>query len=511
MFNPPEDRAEALDDRLVEMGEVLMEKFGIRASDGGSEEDREDGNEEEEEDGKLAPLEAVGRPRQTKVCCVGRICNEAHSGRLNRTSLVLEGSRHHSRGSRVPLEVEPLTSGGASYSLFPGQIVAVEGVNSSGFKMVARRVCEGCAPPPPAPVSSRELLEYHHGDAHQGGKPLRMMAASGPYTSSDNLDYDPLNDLLAKVREENPDVVFLTGPFVDLRQPLVKNGDVSLGLEGEGSDGGAGGRMFVTHETLFVEKVARTLEELYEGMVEDGEGRELRTQFVLVPSLDDANADFVYPQPPMADRLPNGGKELNLPGAEGITYGTLGLQHIETAGLPEGISKRDLKKRIHLVPNPCTLRINELTIGVTSTDVLLHMSQDEANANLEPGSRMTRLAQHLVQQRSYYPLFPPPAPGPGISPPNLDLKRMDGYSMPVQPDVLLVPSRLAAFARPVLGRTVAINPGLLSRGTTGGTYAVMDVHPARRETLEESADANGGVEAEQRGVQDRIRVEVKRI
>lgn len=295
--------------------------------------------------------------------------------------------------------------------------------------------------------------------------------------------------------------------------------------------------MHVTNETLFVEKVARTLEELYEGAALEEDGAELRTQFVLVPSLDDANAEFVYPQPPLADRLPNGGRELNLPSAEGITYGSLGLQHVETAGLEEGApttagrkstdaAAKAKSKRIHCVPNPCTLRINDLTIGLTSTDVLLHMSQDEANANLEPGSRMSRLAQHLVQQRSYYPLFPPPAPSSAAAgattAPNLDLAHAEGWSMPVQPDVLLVPSKLAAFARPVLDRTVAINPGAISRGTTGGTYAVLDVHPARRETLEGMADAgvgeNGGEsgagsdEQQQRqGAQDRIRVEVKRI
>jgi len=489
MFTPPEERAKALDAHLVEIGDIMKERYGLRGEEEG----------EAGEAGKtIAPLEAVGVPRQAKVCCIGRICNDAHSGRLNRNSLLLEGSRHLSRGNRVHLDVSALASSGISYSLFPGQIVAVEGINASGSRLVAERICEGAAPPLPTCASER-LLTYHHGDSYQGGESLRLVAACGPYTTSDNLDYLPLLDLLETVRSDRPDVVFLVGPFVDLNQPIVEGGDVALGLEGEG-----GGRMSVTYETLFVEKVARTLEELYERVFEE-EGRELRTQFVLVPSLNDANADFNYPQPPFGDRLPNGGREVNLPNSDGITYGTLGLQHIETAGRGKG--GESAAKRVHCVPNPCTLRINELVVGVTSTDVIMHMSMDETNANLEPRGRLRRLAQHLVQQRSYYPLFPPPAPSSGICPPNLDLKRMAEWEMPCQPDLLIFPSKLAAFVKPVLGATVALNPGLLSKGTMGGTYAAIDVHPMKRETLE---GLGVGVNSEH-GAQDRIRVEVKRI
>jgi len=36
-----------------------------------------------------------------------------------------------------------------------------------------------------------------------------MMCAGGPFTSSDNLLYEPLHDLLSAVREEQPDVLVL--------------------------------------------------------------------------------------------------------------------------------------------------------------------------------------------------------------------------------------------------------------------------------------------------------------
>lgn len=212
-----------------------------------------------------------------------------------------------------------------------------------------------------------------------------------------------------------------------------------------------------------------------------------------------------YPQAPLTDRLPNGGKAANLPNAEGLEFGTLGLHHIEQVGR-EGLRLSDAPTRVHCVPNPCTLRINELVVGVTSTDVLFHMNADETNANLEPGSRLARIAQHLLQQQSYYPLFPPPASLSMAA--NLDLKHMEIWNMPCQPDLLIVPSKLTCFARSILDSTVVVNPGHLSKGTTGGTYAVMEVHPIKRDTLE----TVGGDDIElAHNVQERVRVEIKRI
>jgi DNA polymerase alpha subunit B len=204
----------------------------------------------------------------------------------------------------------------------------------------------------------------------------------------------------------------------------------------------------------------------------------------------------------LADRLPNGGKAIKLPKAEGIEFGTLGLHHIENAG---GGSSKDAP-RVHLVSNPCTLKINELVIGLTATDSLFHISADETNGNLEPGSRLGRIAQHLIQQQSYYPLFPAPA-SPSMSV-NLDLKHMEQWNMPCQPDLLVVPSKLTCFARTVLDKTVVVNPGQLTKGTTGGTYALMEIHPFKRETLE---NAGGNDVQMEHALPDRIRVEIKRI
>lgn len=208
-----------------------------------------------------------------------------------------------------------------------------------------------------------------------------------------------------------------------------------------------------------------------------------------------------YPQPPMKDRIRNNdgtsGVTLTIPGADGISVGTLGLDFVESAGREDKTFQR-----VHCVPNPCTLKINELVVGVSSTDVLFHVSADEANANLEPGSRLVRISQHMIQQQSYYPLFPS---GPCV---NLDLKQIEHWKMPCKPDILIVPSKLNSFAKPVLDSTVVVNPGRLTRDTMGGTYATIDVHPVKRDILENA----GGDDVElPHNVHQRARVEIKRI
>ena len=129
------------------------------------------------------------------------------------------------------------------------------------------------------------------------------------------------------------------------------------------------------------------------------------------------------------------------------------------------------------VANPGTLSLNEVVLGCSSADWLLGVSSQEvAQGAAAQGDRMVGLASHLVNQRSYFPMHPPP---PGAC---LDTsKAVTALAMPCTPDVLVVPSNLAPFARliPVSrggvgsapapeGNVVCINPGRLAKGSTGG-------------------------------------------
>jgi DNA polymerase alpha subunit B len=88
-----------------------------------------------------------------------------------------------------------------AFALFPGQVVAVEGINPDGTTLVVQRVV-----PPVAPttyIPSR-------------GVPSEASAvvACGPFTLEDALDYAPFHALLDHVRHKQPDVLLLASPNV---------------------------------------------------------------------------------------------------------------------------------------------------------------------------------------------------------------------------------------------------------------------------------------------------------
>lgn len=114
MFTTLEERARALDQHLLQLQADMCSALGLSESD-------------------LAPL---GLPSPEEVWACGRVCNESSTGKLNATSVVLEGSRVFSGGRRVELDLRGLPK----FAVFPGQIVLVRGINSSGRKMV-RLVC----------------------------------------------------------------------------------------------------------------------------------------------------------------------------------------------------------------------------------------------------------------------------------------------------------------------------------------------------------------------------------
>jgi len=65
--------------------------------------------------------------------------------------------------------------------------------------MVVRRIIEGIPRPfLTSPVD--KLKEFHHDGLYQGGGAMTVLVAAGPYTTTDSLEFEPLEDLL-KVRK----------------------------------------------------------------------------------------------------------------------------------------------------------------------------------------------------------------------------------------------------------------------------------------------------------------------
>ena len=130
---------------------------------------------------------------------------------------------------------------------------------------------------------------------------------------------------------------------------------------------------------------------------------------------------------------------------------------------------------------------------------------------------MCRLASHLLSQQSFYPLFPPATNANNSIATNIDLRHMKAHlKMPITPDICLLPSRLSPFARPVMGSLV-INPGFVTKATSGGTYSVMTIHPPAKEGLEQEMGGEKGGDSSQKTklvthkVIERAQVDIVRI
>ncbi|KAI9928168.1 hypothetical protein ASPWEDRAFT_39028 [Aspergillus wentii DTO 134E9] len=396
----------------------------------------------------------------SEIIAVGRIASDSLEGKLNSASLVLETSRRTGAGLRVPLKVDSLPSA----NFFPGQIVALRGINASGNYFSVKDVLPTPLLPPAA--SSAVVLDginerLGEGDA---SAPLNVIVSSGPYTADDNLDFEPLNEICQKAADSYADAVVLMGPFLDIEHPLLASGDFDL-PEIKGYDPDT-----ATLATVFRHCITAPLQRLVAAVPS--------ITIVLVPSVRDAVSKHVsWPQ----EQLPK--KELGLP------------------------------KQVRVVSNPVTLSFNETVIGMCSHDVLFELRSEEAiHGRPKEGSLLTRLPKYLVEQRHFMPIFPPssreslPKSGSGIATgAMLDLSYSKlGEWWNVRPDVLITPSVLPPFVK-VVDSVLVINPGTLSKRRAAGTYAQMAIHP--REIAED--------EREQKQLShklyERARVDINRI
>ncbi|KAI4343365.1 hypothetical protein L6164_010722 [Bauhinia variegata] len=398
MYDRTEDRFNALDNRIRKYTRALVSS----------------GLYEEPMDPTIAS--------QKSVFTVGMICCDGE-GRLNEKSIMLQSSFEHSGGQRVRLELQQLSH----FSIFPGQVVGVEGNNPSGHCLIASKLVDSL----PSSIVDDENLnpakklaldrENHPTNLSCAERELSMIIATGPFTTTDNLLFEPLAELLAYAKMRQPQLIILLGPFIDTEHPDIKTGTIDRSFN-----------------EIFHLEILRRLQDFVECM---GSSR-----VILVPSIRDANHDFVVPQPAF---------DINLP---------------------------DLTSQIASVPNPGILEANEVKIGFCAVDILKQLSGEEISriaADGKPSDRMSRLANHILSQQSFYPLYPPAESVPldfSLAPEALELSSI--------PDILILPSDIKHFIKVLSneegnrGKCLSVNPGRLAKGEGGGTFAEIDYHGA---------------------------------
>ncbi|KAJ0049877.1 hypothetical protein NL108_005171, partial [Boleophthalmus pectinirostris] len=342
MFQRLRDIRNVLTDKIEELGEGLKSNFHIE---------------------EFSP---VSLPAQDTITVLGQICCDSN-GKLNAHSVLLEAGPEQG-GQQIPVDLSELKE----YSLFPGQVVAMEGMNSTGRKLVASKLHEA--------YFIYIFFTFLTMPFNPATESLNVLVACGPFTPSDTLTYDPLLDLINVISRDRPDVCLLLGPFVDSKHEQIEKAQVTE-----------------TFDAIF----SRCIESIVDGTKSVG------CRLVFVPSQRDIHHSFVYPQPPFT------------------------LTNLD----------KDQAQRVTLVPDPCTLLIDGVSFGLTSTDILFHMGAEEISSGTG-SDRFSRILKHILTQRSYYPLYPP------VEEVNMDYEKFQSYGqMPLTPDILIIPSELRYFIK----------------------------------------------------------------
>ncbi|KOM26134.1 hypothetical protein LR48_Vigan233s000100 [Vigna angularis] len=141
------------------------------------------------------------------------ICCDAE-GRLNEKSVILQSSIEHSGGECVRLDLQRLNH----YSIFPGQasnVVGIGGHNPSGHCFIASKLVDSI---PIISVADENLnplkkqaidKESQSTDTIYKQRELSMIIAAGPFTTTDNLLFEPLTELLQYAKRRPPQLLVL--------------------------------------------------------------------------------------------------------------------------------------------------------------------------------------------------------------------------------------------------------------------------------------------------------------
>ncbi|OWA52581.1 DNA polymerase alpha subunit B [Hypsibius exemplaris] len=296
------------------------------------------------------------------------------------------------------------------FSLFPGQVIACAG-HGNARAFAVNDIFQG-VPPPAVKINLSQTDTLH------------IVVACGPFNimgEPHDAPPEPLQELVRYVKESKPDLVILLGPFID---PKLTQDEAFLAQD-------------------YVEHYFRLMMEL---VIDEFVGK-LRSHVVLVPSAGQLVGTPIYPIPPY----------------------TLD-DCVRNPGLYNG---PDYDGRIIFVPEPALLNVNGLVVGLTSTDIISHLCQKEVAKGMQGDERLPRMAGHLLQQQSFYPLYPTEVAA--------DIAALNVYAkIRVRPHILITPSDMKGFVK-ILHGTVCINPERMAKGFSGGSFARIFIPPGKED------------------------------
>lgn len=334
---------------------------------------------------ELRYVKNVRSVSQTNFRTFGRI--NAKKGTTN--TVTLEGGTRRkgiSGADTIELDFRNVKQ----YSVFSGQIVAVEGINPVGDTLYVKEIFTRSY----APLALTPMLESR----------LNIFVAAGPFTPSSNIHYQALWDLMERVASDEPQILILIGPFLEYTHPEIQDNVIKD-----------------THQELFEKILMRIMEST---------GR--NTQVTLIASNRDIQHEPIFPTP---------------------CYTVLNRK------LSQNYSN------LKVMPDPCILDVAGLKIGITSVDVIKHIGKEEIS-NVS-GDRLSRLADHVLTQTCFYPVYPP------AEDLNVDTELWEKYAFfEQQPHLLILPSDMRCYCK-VINDCMIVNPERMYKHT----YARLSVKP----------------------------------
>ncbi|KAF9502113.1 DNA polymerase alpha, subunit B [Pleurotus eryngii] len=458
MYEKIYERSEVLDNRIDEFAELVREHYHI---------------------------DELGDPctfTNESIYVVGRIVPQVEgssadgSGKLADASLALESSRMMGSGQRVPLRFEPTLKirggpkGVTKCGFFPGMIAALKGRNGGGGWFAVDEVI--CLPP----LKSMPQVKT---------EAFSIQVASGPYTLDTDLSFGFAKSFFNSLKTSKPSVVLLLGPFVEASHQCIREGDVDMSPS----------ELFAHH---FLAPLTAYL------------NAAPGSTALIVPSVRDIISTVAsFPQAGFEPSLVSNDDRIKLLpnparfSLNGLSFGATSIDVLFHLRKEELVKHGEYTEWV----SPASATATSTTVADASGFIDTVKHPDAASQTPAPASSipqqpqqpqqqltemkmetysaplpydgMSGLCQHLLRQRSFYPLFPVPADLAHDV--NLDVSRSErlrvdlgadngGSGVGVAPSVLIVPSRLKHFAKPV-DHTVAVNPSFLSKGT----YATISV------------------------------------
>lgn len=155
---------------------------------------------------QVASIYNVALPSQDDVWICGRVFSEsADSNKLNENNVMLQGSYVCSNSQSISLNLASCDE----FSLFPGQIVLVNGRNPDGKRFICKQIVEPGLLVPLTSTPSTNSTIHTIQVKLEPSENLTVMAAAGPFMTHGGVQVTNLNLLIDMAKAKNVHALIL--------------------------------------------------------------------------------------------------------------------------------------------------------------------------------------------------------------------------------------------------------------------------------------------------------------